>query len=76
MMCGDPVLSQKLYVIRGLKRNTYQVEIQLAATYLTNGIRVRVNVCFTVIVSDFVCVLFVNNGGMYASEEGTELQVK
>jgi hypothetical protein len=52
------------------------VEIQLAATYLTNGRRVRVNVCFTVIVSDFVCVLFVNDGGMYASEEGTELQVK
>jgi len=76
MMCGDPVLSQKSYVIRGLKRNTYQVEIQLAATYLTNGIRVRVNVCFTVIVSDFVCVLFVNDGGSYASEEGTELQVK
>jgi len=75
-MCSDPVLSQKSYVIRGLKRNTYQVEVQLTATYLTNGRMVRVNVCFTVTVSDFVCVLFVNEGGNYGFEEGAELQVK
>jgi hypothetical protein len=37
---------------------------------------VRVNVCFTVTVSDFVCVLFVNEGGNYGFEEGAELQVK